>query len=61
MADREIQHVSYFQVDNPLVTTINPIREYMTSKIGYVSRSLTKTGPFEKLGNFVSTEIGYRL
>ena len=57
MADRGVQHVSYFQVDNPLVTTINPLfiglHDLQNSDMS--SRSLTKTGPFEKLGNFVST------
>ena len=61
MADREIQHVSYFQVDNPLVSTINPlfIGLHDLQKSDMSSRSLTKTGPFEKLGNFVS--IGDRI
>ena len=52
-----IEHVSYFQVDNPLVSVINPLfiglHDLQTSEMS--SRSLTKTGPFEKLGNFVST------
>ena len=61
MTDREIQHVSYFQVDNPLVSTINPlfIGLHDLQKSDMSSRSLTKTGPFEKLGNFVS--IGDRI
>ena len=61
MADREIQHVTYFQVDNPLVSTINPlfIGLHDLQKSDMSSRSLTKTGPFEKLGNFVS--IGDRI
>ena len=61
MADREIQHISYFQVDNPLVSTINPlfIGLHDLQKSDMSSRSLTKTGPFEKLGNFVS--IGDRI
>ena len=60
MANR-VQHVSYFQVDNPLVSTINPlfIGLHDLQKSDMSSRSLTKTGPFEKLGNFVS--IGERL
>lgn len=57
MAQRGIEHVSYFQVDNPLVSTINPLfiglHDLQASDMS--SRSLTKTGPFEKLGNFVST------
>jgi len=61
MAERGIEHVSYFQVDNPLVNTINPLfiglHDLQVSDMS--SRSLTKTGPFEKLGNFVS--IGDRI
>ncbi len=57
MAQRGVEHVSYFQVDNPLVSIINPLfiglHDLQTSDMS--SRSLTKTGPFEKLGNFVST------
>ena len=61
MAERGIEHVSYFQVDNPLVNTINPlfIGLHDLQKSDMSSRSLTKTGPFEKLGNFVS--IGDRI
>lgn len=57
MASRGVEHVSYFQVDNPLVSTINPlfIGLHDLQKSDMSSRSLTKTGPFEKLGNFVST------
>ena len=57
MARGGIEHVSYFQVDNPLVSAINPLfiglHDLQSSDMS--SRSLTKTGPFEKLGNFVST------
>ena len=57
MAKRGIEHASYFQVDNPLVSIINPLfiglHDLQVSDMS--SRSLTKTGPFEKLGNFVST------
>ena len=56
MAERGIEHVSYFQVDNPLVSVINPllIGLHDLQRSDMSSRSLTKTGPFEKLGNFVS-------
>jgi UDP-N-acetylglucosamine/UDP-N-acetylgalactosamine diphosphorylase len=58
MAQRGIEHVSYFQVDNPLVSVINPlllgVHDLQGSDMS--SRSLTKTGPFEKLGNFVSID-----
>ena len=61
MAKRGIEHVSYFQVDDPLVSTINPlfIGLHDLQKSDMSSRSLTKTRPFEKLGNFVS--IGDRI
>jgi UDP-N-acetylglucosamine/UDP-N-acetylgalactosamine diphosphorylase len=61
MAERGIEHISYFQVDNPLVTILNPlfIGLHDLQKSDMSSRSLTKTGPFEKLGNFVS--IGDRV
>ena len=61
METRGIEHVSYFQVDNPLVSPINPffIGLHDLKKSDMSSRSITKTGPFEKLGNFVS--IGDRL
>ena len=61
MAERGVEHVSYFQVDNPLVSVINPllIGLHDLQRSDMSSRSLTKTGPFEKLGNFVS--IGERV
>ena len=61
MAERGIEHVSYFQVDNPLVSVINPlfIGLHDLQQSDMSSRSLTKTGPFEKLGNFVA--IGDRV
>jgi UDP-N-acetylglucosamine/UDP-N-acetylgalactosamine diphosphorylase len=61
MAERGIDHISYFQVDNPLVTILNPlfIGLHDLQKSDMSSRSLTKNGPFEKLGNFVS--IGDRV
>ena len=56
MSERGIEHVSYFQVDNPLVSVINPLliglHDLQSSDMS--SRSITKTGPLEKLGNFVS-------
>jgi UDP-N-acetylglucosamine/UDP-N-acetylgalactosamine diphosphorylase len=61
MANRGVEHISYFQVDNPLVSIINPlfIGLHDLQKSDMSSRSLTKTGPFEKLGNFVS--VGDRI
>ena len=61
MKERGIEHISYFQVDNPLVSIVNPLfiglHDLQSSDMS--SRSLTKAGPFEKLGNFVS--IGDRI
>ena len=61
MASRGIEHLSYFQVDNPLVSAINPffIGLHDLKESDMSSRSITKTGPFEKLGNFVA--IGDRV
>ena len=58
MKERGIEHLSYFQVDNPLISIINPlfIGLHILKNSDMSSRSLTKTGPFEKLGNFVITE-----
>lgn len=55
MKERGIEHISYFQVDNPLVTIANPlfIGLHTLKRSDMSSRSLTKTGPLEKLGNFV--------
>ena len=61
MKERAIEHISYFQVDNPLVSIVNPLFIGLHDLQGsdMSSRSLTKTGPFEKLGNFIS--IGDRI
>ena len=58
MKDRGIEHISYFQVDNPLISIFNPlfIGLHALKESDMSSRSLTKTGPFEKLGNFVISE-----
>ncbi|MBN2563483.1 MAG: UDPGP type 1 family protein [Phycisphaerae bacterium] len=54
MAQRGIEHVSYFQVDNPLVSCLDPVfiglhhlhRSEMSSK------ALPKADDFERVGNF---------
>ena len=54
MKRRNIKHISYFQVDNPLVSVINPLLIGLHS-LNHSEMSaimLKKTGPFEKLGNF---------
>ncbi len=54
MEKRGIDIISYWQVDNPLVKMLDPLflglHDIQNSAMS--SRSLTKTGPFEKLGNF---------
>lgn len=49
-----IEHISYFQVDNPLVSVVNPLfvglHDLEEAEISALA--LIKTGPFEKLGNF---------
>ena len=54
MKNNGIEHISYFQVDNPLVSVVNPffigLHALQQSEIS--ARALIKTGPFEKLGNF---------
>ena len=54
MKNSGIEHISYFQVDNPLVSVVNPffigLHALQNSEIS--ARALIKTGPFEKLGNF---------
>ncbi|MFZ2655930.1 MAG: UDPGP type 1 family protein [Victivallales bacterium] len=49
-----IEHISYFQVDNPLVSVADPffIGLHFVEKSEMSGRMLAKTGPFEKLGNF---------
>ncbi|MFA6290409.1 MAG: UDPGP type 1 family protein [Victivallales bacterium] len=49
-----IEHLSYFQVDNPLVSVADPlfIGLHFLEKSEMSGRMLAKTGPFEKLGNF---------
>jgi UDP-N-acetylglucosamine/UDP-N-acetylgalactosamine diphosphorylase len=49
-----IEYISYFQVDNPLVSVADPlfIGLHFTEKSEMSARMLVKTGPFEKLGNF---------
>ncbi|MFW5654011.1 MAG: UTP--glucose-1-phosphate uridylyltransferase [Planctomycetota bacterium] len=52
-----IEHISYFQVDNPNVQIIDPLfiglhATAPDSSGEMSSKMLPKTGPFEKLGNF---------
>jgi len=54
MQRRGIEHISYWQVDNPLVYMFDPLfiglHDLTASEMS--SRCLIKSGPFEKLGNF---------
>lgn len=54
MRKRGVEHISYFQVDNPLVSVVNPlfIGLHALENSEMSSRALIKTGPNEKLGNF---------
>ncbi|MCK5845415.1 MAG: UDPGP type 1 family protein, partial [Victivallales bacterium] len=54
MEKRGVDHISYFQVDNPLVSVVNPlfIGLHALENSEMSSRALIKTGPNEKLGNF---------
>lgn len=52
-----VEYISYFQVDNPLVSIINPLflglHALENSQMSAIM--LAKTGPFEKLGNFCTS------
>lgn len=54
MARRGIEHISYVQVDNPLVPTIDPlfIGEHIRAESDMSSKVLEKREPMEKLGVF---------
>ncbi len=54
MARRGIEHISYVQVDNPLVPTIDPlfIGEHVQAESDMSSKVLEKRDPMEKLGVF---------
>ena len=58
MERRGVEYISYFQVDNPLVSIINPLfiglHSLNCSEMSAIM--LSKTGPYEKLGNFCMSE-----
>ncbi len=58
MKSNNIKYISYFQVDNPLVTITNPlfIGLHALEKAEMSAIMLSKTGPNEKLGNFCKSE-----
>jgi len=55
MRRRGVEHLSYFQVDNPLVHTIDPLFIGLHDVTGseMSSKTVPKAGPLEKVGNFV--------
>lgn len=56
MRARGIEHLSYFQVDNPLVHCIDPLFLGLHDLTGseMSSKTIPKAGPKEKVGNFVT-------
>ncbi len=54
MLQRGVEHLSYFQVDNPLVHCIDPlfIGLHDLSDCEMASKTIAKSGPLEKVGNF---------
>jgi len=54
MASRGIEHISYFQVDNPLVRCVDPlfIGLHAVAQAGMSAKALPKREPTEKVGNF---------
>ena len=54
MLKKGVEYISYFQVDNPLVSVVNPllIGLHCLEQSEMSSIMISKTGPFEKLGNF---------
>jgi UDP-N-acetylglucosamine/UDP-N-acetylgalactosamine diphosphorylase len=55
MRKRGVEHLSYFQVDNPLVHCIDPLFLGLHDTTGseMSSKTIPKAGPLEKVGNFV--------
>jgi UDP-N-acetylglucosamine/UDP-N-acetylgalactosamine diphosphorylase len=55
MKRRGVEHLSYFQVDNPLVYCIHPLFLGLHDLTGseMSSKTVGKAGPLEKVGNFV--------
>jgi UDP-N-acetylglucosamine/UDP-N-acetylgalactosamine diphosphorylase len=57
MKTRGVEHISYFQVDNPLVHAIDPLFLGMhdLTDSDMSSKALTKAEPMEKVGNFATS------
>lgn len=58
MRRRGVEHLSYFQVDNPLVHIIDPLFLGLHDLTGseMSSKTIPKAGPLEKVGNFVDAD-----
>jgi len=54
MKKKDIEYISYFQVDNPLINIFDPlfIGLHAGAKAGMSSKALIKAEPKEKVGNF---------
>ena len=55
MKRRGVEHLSYFQVDNPIVHTLDPLFLGLHDVTGseMSSKTISKAGALEKVGNFV--------
>lgn len=55
MRKRGVEHLSYFQVDNPIVQCVDPLFIGLHDITGseMSSKTIPKAGPLEKVGNFV--------
>ncbi|MEL7240377.1 MAG: UTP--glucose-1-phosphate uridylyltransferase, partial [Planctomycetota bacterium] len=60
MKQRGILHLSYFQVDNPLVRALDPLFLGLHDQLGseMSSKTIGKAGPKEKVGNFCVADHG---
>jgi UDP-N-acetylglucosamine/UDP-N-acetylgalactosamine diphosphorylase len=58
MRKRGVEHLSYFQVDNPLVHCVDPLFLGLHDLTGseMSSKTISKAGPLEKVGNFVEAD-----
>ena len=58
MKNRGVEYVSYWQVDNPLINIFDPlfIGLHALEKAEMSSKTVIKTGPYEKVGNFCLSE-----
>lgn len=58
MAQRGIEYISYFQVDNPLVNVLDPLFIGLHAMDGaeMSSKAVIKCDPLEKVGNFVMAD-----